>query len=110
VNEGIDMKTRCPYCSSENVLPFEEEGRPEDGNQTFITILLAAMAVLAAYFLFLMISYINYPVMTIIVILAVSFVLRRQDKKKRKRKKIQADKNFICLDCNSQFVSSVESH
>ena len=101
------MKHQCPYCDSENVLPFEEEGG-DAGNQTFITILLSALAILGAYFLFLMISYINYPMMIIIIIGAISYIMSRQDKKKKKKIKIQADKDYICLDCNSQFILTVE--
>lgn len=101
------MKQQCPYCSSDNVLPFEEEGS-DDGDQTFVTILLSALAILATYFLFLMISYINYPLMTIIIILVISYILRRQDKKKKKKIKIQADKDYICLDCNSNFTLTIE--
>jgi transposase-like protein len=101
------MKQQCPYCNSENVLPFEEEGG-DPGNQTFITILLSALAILGTYFLFLMISYINYPMMIIIIIGAISYIMSRQDRKKKKKIKIQADKDYICLDCNSQFTLTVE--
>lgn len=102
------MKQQCPYCQSQNVLPFEEEGGGDAGNQTFITILLSALAILGTYILFLMISYINYPLMIIIIIGAISYITRRGDRKKKKKIKIQTDKDFICLDCNSHFTLTVE--
>ncbi len=107
MNGNGPMMQQCPYCRSENILPFEEEGS-HNGDQTFITILLSALAIIGTYFLFLMISYINYPLMVIIMIVVISYILRRQDKKKKKKIKIQADKDYICLDCNSNFTLTVE--
>lgn len=101
------MKQQCPHCGSHNVLPFEEDGGGAE-NQTFITILLSALAIMGTYFLFLLVSYINYPLMVIIIVTAISYIMRRKDRKKKKKIKIQADKEFICLDCNSNFTLFVD--
>lgn len=101
------MTAHCPHCRSLNVLPFEEEGR-DQANHTFVIILLSAFALLAAYFIFLMFSYINYPVMIILFIIFISIVLRQREKKEPKRKKPEVEKEFICLDCNSTFPLKVQ--
>jgi Flp pilus assembly protein TadB len=96
------MPPSCPHCRSLNILPFEEEGRGQ-GDQTFVVIFLSAFALLAAYFVFLMFSYINYPLMVILFIIFISIVLRQKEKRESSRKKKEVEKEFICLDCNATF-------
>jgi len=51
----------CPFCGSDNVLPFEEENEESRDLPVLIT-LLTALGLLAAYFAFVVTSYLYFPV------------------------------------------------
>ncbi|MCK4836454.1 MAG: hypothetical protein KAT17_07445 [Candidatus Aminicenantes bacterium] len=101
-----NQKISCPYCRSINILPFEEEDEsPRD--YTFIIIFTAAFLLISFYFLFVILSYMSYPIMVIILITLSSLYQNRKERRKNKPGKI-LEKDFLCLDCGQSFKQQVE--
>ncbi len=94
----------CPYCSSENVLPFEDDSR-EQSDLPVVIIILTALAILALYFAFVLTSYMYFPLVVFIAIILTTRVINRQDKS-GKQMIIKAKGEFICLNCNTSFSRS----
>lgn len=90
----------CPYCSSDNVLPFEDEG---DYKRTysFYIIILSALVLIIGYLIFLFSSYIFFPVVVFIAIIITTKTINKREREKKKV--IQIEKQYICLNCNSNF-------
>jgi len=97
----VPKKNNCPYCKSFNSLPFEEETR-KNQNHTFTIILISAFVLLGSYFLFVIFSYIAYPLMIILLISLSAFILNKKEKQNIIKEK-SIEKEFICLDCNRSF-------
>ena len=92
---------RCPYCRSENVLPFEDDSK-DQSDLPVIIIILTALALLALYFAFVLTSYMYFPVVVFIAIILTTRVVNRQEKNK-KQKIVKVEGEFICLNCNDSF-------
>lgn len=93
------MKVACTHCGSENTLPFEEECEKKS-DPSLIIIIIAALSLLAAYFAFIVTSYLYFPVIVFIGIVISSKIINR---KERKKTRIERKKNFVCLSCNRNF-------
>jgi len=94
----------CPYCKSDNVLPFEEESKGPVNESLFIIIFLA-LAILGAYFLFVISSYLFFPAVVFAFIILASYFINRQDKKKKKKAVVHVPGEYICLDCSNDFTA-----
>jgi hypothetical protein len=99
-------KPICPHCRSLNVLPFEEGSEPEN-NPHFLIILVSAFLIIGFYFLFVILSYMSYPIMVIVVISVFSIYQKWKDGRKKQPKKM-LDKEFLCIDCGQSFKYQVE--
>ena len=95
----------CPYCRSENILPFEDDSK-EQSDLPVLIIILTALTLLALYFAFVITSYMYFPVVVFIAIILTTRVVNRQEKS-RKPKIIKGD--FICLNCNTSYSRSIGS-
>jgi DNA-directed RNA polymerase subunit RPC12/RpoP len=101
-----EQKLRCPYCRSERVLPFEEESGPVP-NDTFLIIFISAFMLVGFYFLFVLLSYMSYPLMVILLVTVSSWLLNRKEKRKQKPGIIR-EKDFLCTDCGQEFRTQIE--
>ena len=90
----------CPYCGSGNVLPFEEEGRPGSDPTLFIIILLA-VSLLTGYFLFMISSYLTFPLVVFVAIIISTKLINRQEREQKVEKHVEWD--YMCLDCSGFF-------
>ena len=93
----------CPYCHSTNVLPYEQESDYKK-NYSLSIIVLAALVLIAGYFIFLFSAYLYFP---LVVFIAIIFTTKFLDKKKEDREKdiqFNSGKQFICLNCNNSFT------
>jgi|GEM_PF-1117487 len=100
-NGKIDV---CPFCRSENVLPFEDDNK-DPSDLPVIIIILTALFVLALYFAFVVTSYMYFPVVVFIAIILTTRVVNRTEKSRRK-KHVAKNRDFICLSCNNNFSRS----
>ncbi|MEN8222228.1 MAG: hypothetical protein ABFR36_03120 [Acidobacteriota bacterium] len=94
----------CPFCRSENVLPFEDDTK-DQSDLPVIVIILTALSVLALYFAFVVTSYMYFPLVVFIAIILTTRVVNRQERSQRK-KIVAVNKEFICLSCNKSFSRS----
>ena len=94
----------CPFCRSDNVLPYEEDH--PDQPHTMLVIFLSAFLILGFYFLFLLLSTLSYPIMVIILITIFSLYFNRKEKKKNKIKRL-LKKDFMCVDCGQSFTRQI---
>lgn len=100
IDSSEKTQQQCPHCLSRNILPHEE--KPTSKNQdSMLIIFIAAALVIGGYFLILITSNLSFPLFLIGVIAISSWMIRRQDREKKKR--IQKQKMFVCLDCNHNF-------
>ena len=97
----------CPYCRSDNTLPFEEESQAGSDLSVLITI-LTALSVLALYFAFVVTSYLYFPLVVFIAIIVTTRLINRQERKGGIAKK-KVNREFICLGCNTSFSDSIDS-
>ena len=94
-------RPECPFCGSRNVLPYEDDpAEPEQSS--FVIVLLSALSLILVYFIFLVFSYINYPLMIMITVGVLAWIMGRREKKRRPAPPA-VDRPFVCLDCNSHF-------
>jgi len=90
----------CPHCGSDNVLPFEEEGR--SGNDaTFFVIIVLAVALIIGYFLFMISTYLTFPLIVFVAILISAKLINKQEGGKKAAKHIERD--YMCVDCSGFF-------
>ena len=94
----------CPFCRSENVLPFEDDNK-DPSDLPVIIIILTALFVLALYFAFVVTSYMYFPVVVFIGIILTTRVVNKTEKSRRK-KHIAVNREYICLSCNNSFSRS----
>ena len=104
VTNKIGQINICPYCRSENVLPFEDDNKISSDLPVIITI-LTALFILALYFAFVVTSYMYFPVVVFIAIILATRVVNRTEKSRRK-KHVAVNKDYICLSCNNSFSRS----
>ncbi|UCH95410.1 MAG: hypothetical protein JSV88_00810 [Candidatus Aminicenantes bacterium] len=90
----------CPYCGSENVLPFEEEEKSQSDPTLFIVIVLA-VSLIVGYFLFMLSSYLTFPLIVFVAIIISTKLINKQDREKKPEKPVEKD--YMCLDCSGFF-------
>jgi hypothetical protein len=90
----------CPYCSSDNVLPFEDEERSQSDATLFIIIVLA-LALIIGYFLFMISSYLTFPLIVFAAIIISTKLINRQEKDRKVETHIERD--YMCVDCSGFF-------
>ena len=90
----------CPHCGSDNVLPFEEEEKAQSDATLFIVIVLALVLIIG-YFLFLISSYLTFPLVVFAAIIISSKLINRQGKEKKVEPHVVKD--YMCLDCSGFF-------
>jgi len=100
------LKPRCPHCRSDQILPFEEESGPVR-NDTFLIIFISAFMLVGFYFLFVLLSYMSYPLMVILLVTFSSWLLNRKERRQQKPGIIR-EKDFLCTDCGQEFRGQVE--
>jgi DNA-directed RNA polymerase subunit RPC12/RpoP len=99
-------KLTCPYCRSDRVLPFEEDSHTPR-NDSFLIIFISAFLLVGFYILFVLLSYMSYPIMVIILVALSSWLLNRKERRKQKPGIIR-EKDFLCTDCGQEFRAQVE--
>lgn len=93
----------CPYCQSDNTLPFEEENGGK-GNDSLSIIIFAAVLLVGAYFFFVISSYLFFPFVVFGLIIISSKIINKRDRDRKKADLLpQEKKYYICLDCSSNF-------
>jgi hypothetical protein len=90
----------CPHCGSGNVLPFEDEENTGSDPTLFIIILLA-VALLTGYFLFMISSYLTFPLVVFVAIIISTKLINRQQKQQKVEKHVEWD--YMCVDCGGFF-------
>ncbi len=94
------MEPTCTHCGSDNVLPFEDE-EPQKSDPTLFLVLLSAFLVITGYFLFMITSYLYFP---LVVFAAIIVTTRLVNKRERQQKIVKhVEKNYVCLDCSQFF-------
>ena len=99
-------KPVCPHCHSDRILPFEEDNN-SPRNDTFLIIFLSAFLLVGFYILFVLLSYMSYPLMVIILVTLSSWLLNRKERRKQKPGIIR-EKDFLCTDCGQEFRAQIE--
>jgi hypothetical protein len=90
----------CPYCGSDNVLPFEDEERSQSDTTLFIIIVMA-LALFIGYFLFMVSTYLTFPLIVFVAIIISTKLINRQEKERKVEKHIERD--YMCVDCSGFF-------
>jgi hypothetical protein len=90
----------CPYCGSDNVLPFEDEDRMQSDPTIFIIIVLA-LALIIGYFLFMISSYLTFPLVVFVAIIISTRLINKRDREEKVEKHIVRD--YMCVDCSGFF-------
>lgn len=90
----------CPHCGSDNVLPFEDEERTQSDATLFIIIVLA-LALMVGYFLFMISSYLTFPLVVFVAIIISTKLINKQEGQKKVEKHVEKD--YMCLDCSRFF-------
>lgn len=98
----------CPFCGSTNVLPFEKDTGPDREN-TFWVVFISAFLVIGFYFLFVILSYLSYPVMVIVMITLFSIYQRRKETRKNRPMEAGA-RDFLCIDCGQSFIHQIDAY
>ncbi len=98
---SADEPVQCPYCGTDDVLPFEsEEGMTED--YSFFVIIISAFLLIVGYFVLVVSSYMYFPyVLFAFVIISAKMVNRREKKRKKRREK----NDYLCVECGNSFYA-----
>ncbi|MCP5048504.1 MAG: hypothetical protein GY940_15145 [bacterium] len=91
----------CSHCGSGNVLPFEDDSHT-GGDTTLFIAMLAAVLVLCGYLLFVVTSYLYYPVVVFIAIIATTKLINKHQEE-RKQVQLRREADYMCLDCGGFF-------
>ena len=93
----------CPYCQSDNTLPFEEEGSNK-GNDSLAFVILAAILLVGAYFFFVISSYLFFPFVIFALIIISTKIINKRDRNRKKADLLPKEKKYyLCLDCSNNF-------
>ncbi len=88
----------CPYCDSDDLLPFESDEKPRDDHTIWVAI-LSALLVIGGYFLVLISSYMYFPIVLFgFIIFSAKMVNKRGEQKKREA--VQ-EHDYLCADCGN---------
>lgn len=95
-----ETKKRCPACGSPRILPFEEDNTDYRNHPVWIGI-AAGILVIGSYFLFMIISYLTFPLIVFAgILLSSRFVNLRN---RQESGEYGRDKDYLCLNCNATF-------
>jgi len=97
-----NREKHCPFCGSNNILPFEDENSYKK-DHTFLVIILSALILIGSYFIFVISSYLYFPAVIIILIIISTTILNKREKDRGKKIKKIKKEDYICIDCNSTF-------
>jgi hypothetical protein len=90
----------CPHCGSGNVLPFEED-EYRGSDPTLFIIILLAVALILGYFLFMISSYLTFPLVVFVAIIISTKLINRHQKQHKVEKQVERD--YMCIDCSNFF-------
>ena len=91
---------RCPYCGADDVLPFESEEDYKD-DYSFFIVFLAAILLIAGYFLFVISTYLYFPIALFILIMVSAIVVKRKEEQQKKTETVEKD--YMCVECGNSF-------
>ncbi len=91
----------CPFCKSDNILPFEEENKYE-GDPPISIIVFTALGILAVYVSFVIASYLFFPVVVFVLIIVATRILNKTEKHKQRNPNSDG-KKYLCLNCDRSF-------
>lgn len=95
----------CPFCGSDNILPFEDDSG-SDNDLPVLIIILTALILIALYLALVVTSYMYFPVVVFIAIIFSTRLVNRHENI-QKRKPHSGSRDFICLSCNSNYKESI---
>jgi len=96
------VEKTCPYCGSDNVLPFEDD-TPSQGDDTLFIVLVSAFFLIGGYFLVMISVYLFFPLAVFAAIIIVTRWINKQEQGKKKKKIPPHD--YVCMDCGQFFYS-----
>lgn len=92
----------CILCGSDNVLPFEDDS-PAQSDTTLFLVILSAVLVIMGYILFVISSYLFFPLVVFVAIIVTTRLINKQYVDQAKKALLAVPKDYICLDCNGFF-------
>lgn len=90
----------CPHCGADDVLPFESEEAMES-DPSFFIVLITAVLLIAGYFLFVISSYVYFPVAIFIFIIVSAKLVKRSEEQRKKEASVEKD--YMCVECGLSF-------
>ena len=96
-----DTFPQCPHCGSDDVLPFEEEGKESKTDASMFIVIVSALVLIFGYFFFAISSYIYFPLFIFgLIAVATRFVRNSETVKRKTRKK---PRDYMCVECGGFF-------
>jgi len=95
-------RIRCPYCQSDNMLPFEEEVEGKPGESLWL-IVLSGLLLIGIVFLVVISSVRYFPYVLALGLVLLAYLFNRQKKRKPRRRARPAPRDYVCLDCSRTF-------
>ena len=90
----------CPHCGSNDVIPFEED-TGKTWNVSLTVVIISALVLLGGYFLFILSSYLYFPVFILfLIIIAAKWVGNTNRERRQKRSQ---PRDYMCLECSQFF-------
>lgn len=103
----MEMKpVSCPFCHSDNILPFEDEKAYKNQYKSIMFIIIAGLVLIFGYIFFVLVSYLTFPLVLISGLFLASKVLNKRETNENKAANPQ--QYYICLDCDRQFTLANE--
>jgi hypothetical protein len=90
----------CPYCGADDVLPFESE-ETHESDPSFFIVLITAVVLIGGYFLFVVSSYIYFPVAIFIFTIISAKLVKRGEEQRKKETSVERD--YMCIECGRSF-------
>lgn len=91
---------KCPYCGADDILPFESED-DYTNDYSFLIILIAAIIVIGCYFLFVISTYLYFPIAIFIFTIVSAMIINRKEERRKKKKWVEKD--YMCVECGETF-------
>ena len=98
---GIPEGITCPRCGSTNLVAAEDE-TGHRSRESISLVLLSALLVVGAYFLFLVYAYLAYPLTIMIFTALAGWTIKRKEKRAGRGKPIA--RHLFCMDCSHLFL------
>jgi len=103
-SQGFDTAAEtppvCPRCDSEAALPFEDEDTTRTDTTLFFVI-FSAFLLLTGYFLFMISTYVFFPVVVFVSIIVTTRMLNKKEKQRKAMRDVE--RNYMCTDCGAFF-------